>query len=175
MALNNSVGTSPSPSPSPERQRVSAEVLDELTSWNPHDRYDEFRTWLAGSLSLVHLHVLNVLQANGPLSMSHLAEALDVSVASATGIVDRLEQRGLVERRRDAADRRVIVVHRTAAGEAVFTDLAQLRRVGLARLLQECSDEELTAILVGMRAIRRGREVLLAEAQAARAAQEAGR
>ena len=34
--------------------------------------------------------------------MSRLAEALDVSVASATGIVDRMEQRGLVERRRSA-------------------------------------------------------------------------
>ena len=58
-----------------------------------------FRRWLAGSLSIVHLHVLTILEADGPLSMGKLAEALDVSVASATGIVDRMEQRGLVERR----------------------------------------------------------------------------
>ena len=39
--------------------------------------------------------------------MSQLAEALDVSQASATGIVDRMEQRGLVSRQRNDEDRRV--------------------------------------------------------------------
>jgi DNA-binding MarR family transcriptional regulator len=167
VTLNSSGDTSPSTDA--ERQRVAAEVLDEMTSWNPRERSDEFRTWLAGSLSLVHLHVLNVLEADGPLSMSRLAESLDVSVASATGIVDRLEQRGLVERRRETDDRRVIVVHRTAAGEAVFSDLAQRRRAGLSRLLAEFSDEELAATLVGLRAMRRGRAALLAEHRAATA------
>jgi DNA-binding MarR family transcriptional regulator len=79
-----------------DRQGVAGEVLDELTSWNPRERMDEFRTWVAGSLSLIHLHVLSRLEADGPVSMTHLAEALDVSVASVTGIVDRLEGRGLV-------------------------------------------------------------------------------
>ena len=58
------------------------------------------RHWPGGALSLVHLNVLAVLQEEGPLPMSGLAESLDVSHASATGIVDRMEQRGLVERRR---------------------------------------------------------------------------
>ena len=142
-------------------------MLDELTSWNPRERHDEFRTWLAGSLSLFNLNVLSLLAADGPLSMSHLADALDVSVASATGIVDRLEQRGFVERRRQEGDRRVILVHRTAAGEAVFSDLEDHRRARLTRLLEEFSDEELAATLVGLRAMRRARGVLLAERRTA--------
>ena len=88
-------------------------IVDELTTWNPRERMGVFRKWLEGSLSLVHLNVLTVLEAAGPLSMSKLAEALDVSVASATGIVDRMEKRGLVERRHDDADRRVVLVHPT--------------------------------------------------------------
>jgi DNA-binding MarR family transcriptional regulator len=166
MTLNSSQARSPAR----ERKRVVKELLDELTSWNPRERHDEFRTWLAGSLSLVHLHVLNVLEGEGPLAMSRLAEALDVSVASATGIVDRLEQRGLVERHRGLEDRRVILVRPTAAGEAVFTDLAKRRRAGLVRLLAELTDEELAASLVGFRAMRRARGVLVAERTAAAAA-----
>lgn len=151
-----------------DRERVAAEALDELSSWNPRERMNEFRSWVACSLSLIHLHVLSLLEADGPLSMTHLAEALDVSVASVTGIVDRLEQRGFVERRRGQGDRRVIVVHRTAAGEAVFSDLAAHRRARLTRLLAEFSDEELAATLVFMRAIRRARNALVAEPVAGR-------
>lgn len=151
-----------------DRERVAAEALDELSSWNPRERMNEFRSWVACSLSLIHLHVLSLLEADGPLSMTHLAEALDVSVASVTGIVDRLEQRGFVERRRGQDDRRVIVVHRTAAGEAVFSDLAAHRRDRLTRLLAEFSDEELTATLVFMRAIRRTRNAVVPEPVAAR-------
>jgi DNA-binding MarR family transcriptional regulator len=151
-----------------DRERVAAEALDELSSWNPRERMNEFRSWVACSLSLIHLHVLSLLEADGPLSMTHLAEALDVSVASVTGIVDRLEQRGFVERRRGQDDRRVIVVHRTAAGEAVFSDLAAHRRDRLTRLLAEFSDEELAATLVFMRAIRRTRNAVVPEPVSAR-------
>lgn len=165
MSLNNA-GERP-PSADPERERVAAEVLEELTSWNPRERMNEFRSWVACSLSLIHLHVLSLLEADGPLSMTHLAEALDVSVASVTGIVDRLEQRGFVERQRGQGDRRVILVQRTPAGEAVFNDLAAHRRERLTRLLAEFSDEELTATLVFMRAMRRARAVLVAEPETA--------
>jgi DNA-binding MarR family transcriptional regulator len=151
-----------------DRERVAAEALDELSSWNPRERMNEFRSWVACSLSLIHLHVLSLLEADGPLSMTHLAEALDVSVASVTGIVDRLEQRGFVERRRGQDDRRVIVLHRTAAGEAVFSDLAAHRRERLTLLLAEFSDEELAATLVFMRAIRRTRNALVPEPVAGR-------
>ena len=88
-------------------------IVDELTNWNPRERMGMFRKWLEGSLSIVQLHVLTVLETAGPLPMGKLADALDVSVASATGIVDRMEQRGLVERRHDEADRRIVLVHPT--------------------------------------------------------------
>jgi len=62
----------------PSRRKTVDDLLDELTSWSPRERAGAFRHWLRGSLSLVHLHVLTVLEADGPLAMSKLAEALDV-------------------------------------------------------------------------------------------------
>jgi MarR family 2-MHQ and catechol resistance regulon transcriptional repressor len=85
--------------------------------------------------------------------MRHLAEAMDVSDASATGIVDRMEKRGLVERRHGTGDRRMVLVHATGAGEQVFRDMAAHHRDVLSRVLAELTEEEVTALLVGMRAI----------------------
>lgn len=148
------------------RRATTAEVIDELTAWSPRDRMGIFRRWLAGSLSIVHLHVLTILEASGPLPMGRLADALDVSVASATGIVDRMEQRGLVERRDDDRDRRIVEVHPTADGLRVFTDLDEHRRASLAILLERLTDRELKSFLVGLRAMRAAREAMAAEAAA---------
>jgi DNA-binding MarR family transcriptional regulator len=145
------------------RETILRAIVEELTTWNPRERMGMFRKWLAGSLSIVQLHVLTVLETAGPLSMGKLADALDVSVASATGIVDRMEQRGLVERRHDEVDRRVVLVHATDAGTAVFTDLEQQRRASLQRILERLSNEELKALLVGMRAMRKARSEMFAE------------
>jgi DNA-binding MarR family transcriptional regulator len=149
------------------RDAMLRAIVDELTNWNPRERMGMFRKWLEGSLSIVQLHVLTVLETAGPLPMGKLADALDVSVASATGIVDRMEQRGLVERRHDETDRRIVLVHPTDAGRAVFNDLAEMRRAGLINILDRLTNDELKALLVGLRAMSKARAAQLAEAQAA--------
>jgi DNA-binding MarR family transcriptional regulator len=138
------------------------ELLDELTSWAPRDRLRAFRAWHRGSLSLVHLMVLALLEAEGPLSMSRLAEELDVSHASVTGVVDRMEERGIVERRQGADDRRLVLIRTTPAGAEVTRDLLARRRQQLRRVLAELSDDEQAALLRGMRALRAARERIAA-------------
>ena len=49
-------------------------------------------------ISMTQLHVLHLLEHHGELTMSRLAELLDVSLSNATGLIDRMEERGLVER-----------------------------------------------------------------------------
>ena len=124
-----------------------------------------FRRWLAGSLSIVHLHVLTILESAEALPMGKLAEALDVSVASATGIIDRMEQRGLVERGQQADDRRVVLVRATPAGLAVFSDLEEQRRAGITRILERLTDDELAAFLKGLRAMSAARAAVAGEAE----------
>lgn len=51
-----------------------------------------------------------------PSSPGELARLLEVSTAASTGVVDRLEQRGHVERRRHPSDRRRVEVLVTASG-----------------------------------------------------------
>jgi DNA-binding MarR family transcriptional regulator len=142
------------------RQQLLDEVLEELNSHTPAGVMRHMRRWPSGPLSLVHLHVLVVLDTDGPLPMRALAESLDVSQASATGIVDRMEQRGLVERHRDVEDRRVIRVALTGPGRQVIEGVEAERRERLARVLDELTDEELDGFLRGSRALRLARERL---------------
>ncbi len=148
-----------------DRQTTLAQVLDELGSHSPAQAMRNMRHWPGGRLSLVHLNVLFVLEADGPLPMRGLAEAMDVSQASATGIVDRMEQRGLVERQRDADDRRVIRVAITDEGLLLVASMANERRDHLAQMLAEFTDDELAAVLTGAVAMRRARERLHAAGQ----------
>jgi DNA-binding MarR family transcriptional regulator len=140
-----------------------AELVDEMTSWSPRERMLAFRSWLKGSLSLIHLHVLTVLESDGALPMSRLAETLDVSVASATGIVSRMEERGLVARSHGEADRRVVLVQLTGSGIAIFRDMTEHRRQHLATVFERLTDDELTALLTGLRAMRAARLAIHAE------------
>src|SRR6266540_630261 len=132
---------------SARRRKLAQAVVDELSSWNPRDFMGMFKRMHKGALSLIHLNVLIELEANGPMSMGALAEILEVSVASTTGIVDRMEKRGFVERLHDENDRRVVLVHPTQAGQDVFTSIEERRRQGLGKLLENLSEDELTGLL----------------------------
>ena len=160
ITVAQSNGSEP-PTAASDRQSLERELLDEMTAWSPRDRGGVFKAWHRHALSLVHLNVLTALEAEGPLSMRRLAEAMDVSDASATGIVDRMEKRGLVERRHGTGDRRMVLVQATGAGEQVFRDMAAHRRDVLSRVLTELTEEEVTALLVGMRAIHAAKRRVL--------------
>src|SRR6266436_281619 len=61
-------------------------------------------------------HVLHLIEPGRPIPMGQLAETLSCDASNVTGLVDRLESRGLVRRRPSAADRRVKVLDLTPTG-----------------------------------------------------------
>jgi DNA-binding MarR family transcriptional regulator len=67
-------------------------------------------------LSPAQCHVLHLIEPNRPISMGDLAETLACDASNVTGLVDRLESRGLVRRRGSEADRRVKVLVLTRTG-----------------------------------------------------------
>jgi len=68
-----------------------------------------------------------VAQAPGS-SQQALAELLGTPATRLVALVDGLEERGLVERRRNPADRRLHAVHLTNAGTAVLRDIGRVAR-----------------------------------------------
>lgn len=72
-------------------------------------------------LSVAQLNCLLALFEHGPLSLSQIARYMMVKGSTVTGVVDRLEQKGLVIRMRKSPDRRVITIQLTDTGK----DLAE--------------------------------------------------
>jgi DNA-binding MarR family transcriptional regulator len=67
-------------------------------------------------LSPAQCHVLHLIEPGRPLPMGQLAATLACDASNVTGLVDRLESRGLVRRRPSATDRRVKVLDLTPTG-----------------------------------------------------------
>ena len=83
---------------------------------------------LAGvDVTPTQLTVLRVLWEGDGRAISQLAAHSHADAPTMTGIVDRLERLGLVERRRHARDRRVITLHLTAAGRQLQGELPRLQ------------------------------------------------
>jgi len=70
-------------------------------------------------LGFAQAHALRMLDPDEPIAMSALAERLFCDASNVTGLVDRLEARGLVERRSAQNDRRVKALTLTPAGVAL--------------------------------------------------------
>ncbi len=63
-----------------------------------------------GDLSVAQLHVIRMIRRNGQLTMSELADLLGVSPPSASAMVDRLVEKGILSREHSTEDRRKVVV-----------------------------------------------------------------
>jgi DNA-binding MarR family transcriptional regulator len=87
------------------------------------------KVWTEFDLSSAQGEFLCTLQPQEPAPMVSLARSLHCHDSNVTGMVDRLEQRGLIERRSNPKDRRVKLIALTEDGES-------LRR----RLLERLSD-----------------------------------
>jgi len=106
------------------------------------------------SLSIPHLQVMTILDAAGPMPMGHLAEQLGSTLPTLTGLVNRMEQRGLVTRTHDQADRRVVTVQLTPTGAIQLRDLTGLRHQRLARAVALLSESEQRELVSAFRNLR---------------------
>ena len=71
------------------------------------------------NVSAAQINCLLALYENGPLPPSQIAKHMMVNSSTVTGIIDRLEQKGLVGRSRISLDRRVITIELTEAGKTL--------------------------------------------------------
>ncbi len=109
------------------KEALAKEVWGQLYGYFQRHR-DVIRRHLADlELSFGDMRALTVLDAENPRPMHALAEAWACDASNATWMVDRLEQRGFVERRMLPADRRVKAVALTDAG--VETKVRLLERL----------------------------------------------
>ncbi len=132
-------------------------ILTEVSGWVGDLRCASMGRLIQGNVSLTHMHVLWLLQHQGAMSMSRLAELLDVSMSNATGIIDRMEEKGFIERVRVPDDRRVVLVRPGAAGLKALSETESSKRDRMRAVLGHLSASERPIVLAALRSRRRAR------------------
>ncbi len=97
-------------------------------------------------MSVSLFSALATIAAHGELAIGELAEAECLPSSAATRAADRLEEEGLVERRRNPSDRRGVNVTITPKGRAVVNEQRRKANAWLAERLAERGEAERVAI-----------------------------
>ncbi|HEX3824779.1 MAG TPA: MarR family winged helix-turn-helix transcriptional regulator [Mycobacteriales bacterium] len=107
------------------------------------------RIWPLGLIP-PHIGILHAIGAHPGRSQQAVADVFRLPPSRMVALIDDLEARGLVERRRDERDRRVHLLHLSAAGEAMLVELAAIARSAekaMFAALTAAERRDLTAML----------------------------
>ena len=104
------------------------------------------KEWLHFDITMPQLKVVLLLFMNGSSRMSVIASALDVSLATATGVVDRLVERDILLREGDPGDRRVVVCRLSENGQTVLSELWHVSQEHMRELLEAADPRQLPRI-----------------------------
>jgi DNA-binding MarR family transcriptional regulator len=132
----------------------AAQLLDELSELVVSERTAYMTHAHQRSLSLAHMFLMAKIHGHGPMAMSKVAELIGSGLPTATGLINRMEERGLVRREHDTRDRRVVLVSLTKQGAADIAALNQARRRRLSAAINLLSARDQASLLGGIRALR---------------------
>ncbi|HEY7828649.1 MAG TPA: MarR family transcriptional regulator, partial [Candidatus Limnocylindrales bacterium] len=134
--------------------RTSSETREELigailadVGWSLRElRCAATEKFVKQGISMTQIHVLRQLEQHGTMSMSRIAEVLDVSLSNATGIIDRMAERGLVERIRPPDDRRVVLIQPSELGTQALDETEGIKLDRIRSICTRLDDAQLRGI-----------------------------
>ncbi len=133
--------------------------LDELTGlyWYVQKAIQEHTVsdWVDAELSAAQLKTLFLVVFRQPSSVNHLSAMLGVGQPTASHLVEKLVQAGLLERIENPQDRRSVQVKETGAGQELVRRLWQGRREFLRSWLERLSAHEISALWEGLSALQK--------------------
>ena len=121
--------------------------------------------WLQLDLTMSQLKVVLLLFMTSSVRMSDIASALGVSLATATGVVDRLVERDIVLRESQPEDRRVVLCRLSEKGQKMIGGLWQLARDRAKELLEVAASSQLQLITEALEALLEAGEVTRGDSQ----------
>lgn len=133
----------------PDLAQLIVEFYEKLSSW-------EHGVVRGTGLTPTQMHVIEILGAHKALRMKELAERMGVTTGTLTVVADKLEQRGLMRRRPNDADRRSILVELTESGWERFHEHDKLHADLTRDIIADLSSEEAECLAGCLRKINRG-------------------
>jgi DNA-binding MarR family transcriptional regulator len=138
--------TTPKPAAPIARDALLDAVVGELHEMVGMMRCAGTGRMVKSGISMTHLHILWLLEHHGDLTMGRLAELVDVSLSNASGLIDRMEERGLVERIRVPDDRRIVLVRASADGARMRDEIEAIKQDQMRAILGNLDGDQLTRL-----------------------------
>ncbi|MBN2355155.1 MarR family transcriptional regulator [candidate division KSB1 bacterium] len=108
-----------------------------------------------GDFSLAQYRVLMLVMHRGPMSIKQLQQRLMIAQSSASGMVDRLEQQGWLQREKSPADHRLTLFRLTKKAESLLHKRMQDMEIVYRQLMQPLSIPEQEELLSAFETILR--------------------
>jgi DNA-binding MarR family transcriptional regulator len=137
---------SPAVSVSDEAKATLLAYLDALALAEPI----QAKLWQIAELTLTQVQVLRAVR-EAPRTLGKLGQQVGLSATSVTRMVDRLERRGLVGRRRESDDRRLVQVHLEPAGERLLGQAKVMRGSNLHQAVEAMTSDERGRLTASLR------------------------
>ncbi|MCL4465586.1 MAG: MarR family transcriptional regulator [Chloroflexi bacterium] len=138
-----------------ERRGLIGDVmsLEGWLYWQVRAGY--FDQWLSIEVTMPQLKTLILVYGSEQqcLRMGQLASSLGVALSTATGIVDRLVEQGLLVRQEDPEDRRLVVVRLTEKGRETIELPHRVSQQNMLSLLEKLSLPELRILAQALGAL----------------------
>jgi DNA-binding MarR family transcriptional regulator len=115
--------------------------------------------WARRDMSLTSLGTLATLDTTGPQRITDLARMEGLAQPSMTVLVGTLERGGLVVRRRDPSDKRVVLIELTTAGADIVRNRRRADAQTFAQLIEKLPTDEGAALLAALPALEHLREL----------------
>lgn len=129
-----------------------AELMKDV--WD-HIRASPIPRGPTAELSISQSKAMTILNREQLLSMGDLASALGINISSASHLVDRLVDKGLIQRSEDPEDRRLVLCSPTEAGKQWGAEKAALDMKELGAVAALLDPEELNLVARAMEALDR--------------------
>jgi len=140
----------------PESVRLAREIEQHLSALRQILRRPVEAEFARGNLTAPQRSVMQALFHSGGLSLKELSRSVGLAHSTVSGIVDRLEKRGLAERRTDPADRRATTIVVSAmVRDYMRNTLPGISAGPLLAALRRAHPAERAAIVNGLRTLRR--------------------
>ncbi|GAI96694.1 unnamed protein product, partial [marine sediment metagenome] len=101
------------------------------------------------------LSVISILAKNGKQKVSDISEKMGLSDSTVSGILDRLEQKGIIERKRNKDDRRVVKIYLSKGSQEICQEFHRKREECFTHLLKELTEQEINDIIKGLEILNR--------------------
>lgn len=135
-----------------EKGELIANLLRDVKQLFKHEMNDLF---VNSELTVSQFSVIKVLKEKGESKISEISEALYLTDSTVSGIIDRLEARGFVERIRSKEDRRVVNVRLTdkanAFGKEMYTKVIE----HMEEMLKDVDEAELQKVIDGLETLKK--------------------